>query len=165
MAIRPPASGSSTPSPRVGNVVVLTGDIHSSWGIELYRDPGALIPWLANAPPDPPAIGLVEAKAVEFVSPSVTSTGFPAGTTALLRRVFALTDPHIRYFQGEDHGYVLLDITRERCQAEWWYVDSIVQADAGERFGQALYTRAGENRLRSAAGPSEPRSGAPPLAP
>lgn len=142
---------------QVQNMVVLTGDIHSSWGVELYRDPGELANLLANTIGDPLDLGLIKADGVEFVSPSVTSSGFPPGTTALLRLVFGLTDPHIKYFEGERHGYVLLDITHERCQGEWWYVDSILDAQTAETFGKAQYTLAGENRLRDADGPSGPR--------
>ncbi len=142
---------------QVQNLVVLTGDIHSSWGIDLFRDPGELATLLANIVGDPLDLGLIKADGVEFVSPSVTSSGLPDGTTPLLRTVFGLTDPHIKYFDGERHGYVLLDITHERCQGEWWYVDSILDPQAAESFGHARYTLAGENRLREAGEPSAPR--------
>ena len=92
------------------------------------------------------------------MSPSVTSSGLPDGTTPLLRAAFGLIDPHIKYFDGERHGYVLLDITPERTQGEWWYVDSILEKDSPEQFGAARYTLSGENRLRSAGAPSDPRA-------
>jgi alkaline phosphatase D len=139
----------------VDNLVVLTGDIHSSWGSELYRDPGELVTLLDNIVGDPLDLGLIKALGVEFVTPSVTSGGFPDGTTPLLQNLFRVVDPHIKYFDGQRHGYVLLDITHERTQGEWWYVDSILEANAAEQFGYALYTNAGENRLRVADGPSE----------
>ena len=94
---------------------------------------------------------------VEFVSPSVTSSGLPEAATPLLRTLFGVLDPHIKYFDGAQHGYVLLDITRERIQGEWWYVDSILDPAAGETFAYGLYSRSGENRLRVASGPSEPK--------
>ena len=150
---------------QVENLVVLTGDIHSSWGIDLFRDPGAvanLLAGLTGDPLDPPRI---KGQGVEFVTPSVTSSGFPSGTTGLVRSLFRITDPHIRYFDGERHGYVLLDITPEQCQGEWWYVDNILEPGSGESFATARFTRTGESRLRSADGPSAPKPDAPPLAP
>ncbi|MDP9140023.1 MAG: alkaline phosphatase D family protein [Pseudomonadota bacterium] len=150
---------------QVQNLVVLTGDIHTSWGIDLFRDPGELANLLANTIGDPLDLGLIKADGVEFVSPSVTSSGFPDGTTPLVRAVFGLTDPHVKYFDGERHGYVLLDITHDRCQGEWWYVDSIIDPQAAESFGHARYTLSGESRLREAAEPSTPRLEAPPPAP
>ena len=149
----------------VDNLVVLTGDIHSSWGIELYRDPGELVTLLDNTVGDPVGLGLIKALGVEFVSPSVTSSGFPAGTTPILQAAFSGVDPHIKYFDGERHGYVLLDITHERCQGEWWYVDSITVPDAGQQFGTALFSNAGENRLRAASEPTAPRENPAPFAP
>lgn len=150
---------------QVENLVVLAGDIHASWGSNLYRDPGALANLLAGLVGDPLELGLIKGHGVEFVTPSVTSEGFPEGTTGLLRLVFGLTDPHIQYFDGTLHGYVLLDLTTERCQGEWWYVDSIQTPDADQYFGKALYTLSGENRLRDADVPSEDRVDAPALAP
>ncbi len=149
----------------VDNFVVLTGDIHSSWGSELYRDPGELVTLIDNIVGDPLDLGLIKALGVEFVSPSVTSDGFPDGTTPLLQLLFRVLDPHIKYFEGQRHGYVLLDITRERTQSEWWYVDSILEPQTTERFGHALFTRSGENRLRNTAMPSEPRTDTAPPAP
>lgn len=150
---------------RVDNLVVLTGDIHSSWGNELYRDPGELRTLLDNIVGDPLELGLIKALGVEFVSPSVTSGGFPEGTTPLFQLAFRVADPQIKYFDGERHGYVLLDITPERTQGEWWYVDSILDQNAPEQFGTALFTLSGENRLRSASEPSAPRADAAPPAP
>lgn len=149
----------------VDNVVVLTGDIHASWGVELYRDPGELVTLIDNTVGDPLNLGLIKALGVEFVTPSVTSSGFPAGTTPILQAAFRVVDPHIKYFDGERHGYVLLDITHERCTGEWWYVDSITDPAAGEQFGTALFSNAGENRLRAADGPTAARDDPAPPAP
>ncbi len=154
-------------SANVKNMVVLTGDIHSSWGINLYRDPGepaTLLNNLANtvvsrAGVEPP----LQALGVEFVSPSVTSSGFPEGTTPLLQTAFNIINPHIRYFDGEQHGYVLLDFTPERVQGEWWYVSDILSVEKSERFGAALLSENGKNLLKPAEAPSEPRNDAPPL--
>ena len=143
------------------NLVVLAGDIHASWGSELYRDPGELLTLLDNTVGDPLELGLIKASGVEFVSPSVTSEGFPAQTTALLQTLFTVADPHIKYFDGERHGYTLLDITPERTQAEWWFVDTILEPDAPETFGRALMTLDGESRLRDVTTPSAARENAP----
>ncbi|MBB86321.1 alkaline phosphatase D family protein [Abyssibacter sp.] len=147
------------------DVIVLTGDIHSSWGMELYRDPGDLLTLLDNIVGDPVDLGLIKGLGVEFVTPSVTSSGFPAGTTPLLQAAFNLVDPHIKYFEGEQHGYVLLDMTHERTQGEWWYVDSITDPASGEYYATGLFTRSGENHLRRAEAPTEARPDAPVLAP
>jgi len=133
--------------------------------MELYRDPGDLLTLLDNIVGDPVDLGLIKGLGVEFVTPSVTSSGFPAGTTPLLQAAFNLVDPHIKYFEGEQHGYVLLDMTHERTQGEWWYVDSITDPASGEYYATGLFTRSGENHLRRAEAPTEARPDAPVLAP
>ena len=60
---------------QVENCVVLSGDIHASFGVELYRDPGELANLLANTVGNPLDLGLIKADGVEFVTPSVTSRG------------------------------------------------------------------------------------------
>lgn len=96
----------------VENLVVLTGDIHSSWALELYDDPFA-----ANKGQP---IG------VELVTPAVTSPGIEQFAQAqLAARSLKGLLPHLNFVDFYHRGYVLLDITRERLQAQWWVVDNI----------------------------------------
>ena len=58
-----------------------------------------------------------------------------------------------------------MDLTPERAQADWFYIDDVRRADSGERFSRAFFTAAGENRLQPAAAPASGKDGAPALAP
>ena len=131
----------------VSDVVVITGDIHSSWAFELADDPFA---------------GSYESIGVEFVGPSVTSPGFPGNTAS----AFMETHPHMKWGELVSHGYMLLDVTPERMQCSWWFVDNIEDEGAGaETFAAAWRVDAGTRTLvmdGSAAPPIEP---APELAP
>ncbi|QXG76374.1 alkaline phosphatase D family protein [Modestobacter sp. L9-4] len=104
------ASGGTDP-------VVLTGDIHSSWANELPTD------W-ARYPVDGNSVG------VEFVCPSITSNGFKeslGGSAAAAQAAtagFQATNPWVRYLEGIGHGYVVLDVTPERVQADFWFIRS-----------------------------------------
>jgi alkaline phosphatase D len=104
----------------VANVVVLTGDIHSAWGNDLSRDPNN--PDVAAGGYDP-ATG-EGSLAVEFVTTSITSPGIddPSGTYAALVRS---QNPHVRHVDLNHHGYLLLDVTRERVVGEYWSVDTV----------------------------------------
>ncbi len=99
----------------VDNVVVFTGDIHTSWANEIYRNPGSLVGDLFQDEP----------LAVEFVCPSVTSPGFPDGAAELAAAALGATNPHIKYAELKTRGFILMDVTRQGAQAEFHYVSSI----------------------------------------
>jgi len=145
-------------TPGVNNVVVLTGDIHSSWAADLSQDPNN--PAVAAGGYNP-ATG-EGSRAVEFVTTSISSPAIPdptGGTAALLRSI----NPHFKYIEFTKRGYMLLDITRGKTVAEWWYVDTVDSASAVHFFGTAFEVSAGSNRLAPSA-MTTPRADAPPLA-
>jgi alkaline phosphatase D len=103
-----------------GGVVALTGDVHSSWAWEGPANDGG----------DPVM--------VELVTPSITSESFasriPAPST-IIEVGLRATLHDLSYVEITSHGYVLVDCTQDRIQAEWWFVDP---ADAStERFDAA----------------------------
>jgi len=142
---------------QVRDVVVLSGDVHSSWALEVARDP------FSPEHYDPHSGR--GSLAVEFVTPAVSSSplgSFPgAGALAELdaRR------PHIRWTDLHRRGYTLLAVDAERSQAEWYCVDSVERPRAGAHFAQAFATARGESRLQAVEHPSVARGSAAELAP
>lgn len=106
------------------NVVVLSGDIHSSGAAELNDDP--------NNPdaydPDTGAGSL----AIELVTPGVTSPSFGPGANTSILPVILGANPHIKYADIENRGYLIVDITRERVRAAWHHFAVVESADAEE---------------------------------
>ena len=103
------ASGATDP-------VVLTGDIHSSWANDLPLDP---VPGRDGG----------TSAGVEFVCPSVTSDGFKEvlGSAAAAQgavAAFRAVNPWVRYLEGVGHGFVVLDVTPARVQADFWFIRS-----------------------------------------
>jgi len=143
----------------VDNVVVLTGDIHSSWAADLSQDPNN--PDVTSGGYD--AASGAGSRAVEFVGTSVTSPGIndPSGqTAAFLRSV----NPHFKYVDLNRRGYMLIDANAERVVCEWWYVDTVASPSNVQTFGTAFEVRSGTAHLvPSAMTPA--RSNPPPLAP
>ncbi len=99
-----------------GNAVVLSGDIHSSWASDL-------------------PVG------AEFVTPSVSSPSFasilvPGGVLGAkaAEAVFRWQNRHLKFVDLRRHGYVVVDVTPERVQADWWHLDSVVRASPAERW-------------------------------
>jgi alkaline phosphatase D len=123
-----------------GNAVVLSGDVHIGLASELYRDPFG---------PDPG-----EPVAVEIVTTSLTSQnvddkrGWAIDTESVpMEQAFLESMQHIRYTDFDGHGYVLIDMDRERVRAEWWYVDEIIKPSDGERMDAAFEVAHGTPRL------------------
>lgn len=140
----------------IQNAVVLTGDIHTSWAMDITRDPNNPLVYR----PGTPLTATQGSLAVEFVVTSITSPGL--SELASVQDAIRLLNPHMKYVDLAQHGYVVLDITPERCQAEWWYVDTIDTPSQAESFGAAWQTADGTNYL-VAGEQSEPRANAPAL--
>lgn len=122
----------------IKNVVVLTGDIHSSWASDLPKSG-------YNASTGANSVG------VEFVAPSVTSLGtnIPGGPS--LVKSF---NSHIKYIDFTKHGFVLLDINQQRAQADWFYVSTIDNSSAAYTHGASWLTNNQANHIVSSATPS-----------
>jgi alkaline phosphatase D len=76
---------------KIDNVVVIGGDIHSFWVSDLKRD---------FRDPASPTV------ATEFVGTSVTSEGVPYDRFS----GFLPENPHIRFFESRERGYVLAEV-------------------------------------------------------
>lgn len=140
----------------VRDVVVLTGDIHSSWAIDL-----------TDAPRDParfdPETG-VGTLGVEFITPAVTSPGFPTVVASAAERSLR-TERHIKWANLSQRGYTVLDVTPERVQCAWFLFERVdTPIDLSESLAAVYSSRYGEKRLRPDA-VAVPRADAPALAP
>jgi len=121
----------------VDNAVVLTGDIHTSWANDL--------PQLLYNP-----LNGDNSYGVEFVCTSVTSPGLDIPVpTELLQ----LNNPHMKYIDLTQKGYMILDLTNGKAQADWFYVDVTTPNDA-QTFGASYFTSDGDKFLQKATEPS-----------
>lgn len=148
--------GQSGPDVAINNVVVLTGDIHTSWVMDITEDPSNPLsynPLTGNG-----------SMAVEFVCTSVTSPGLGLPAENLVAAVAPAMNPHMKYVNLTDKGYMLLDITPERAQAEYYFVPTIAEVDASEQLGAVYATQNGENHI-VAGEASTPRDNPPAPAP
>jgi alkaline phosphatase D len=108
----------------IENMVVITGDIHTSWANNLLSSGTAV--------------------GVEFVTTSVTSSSgnFPVGSGAISALL-----PHVKYVDLTKKGYLILDINATRTQSDFYYVNTITALDTTTTFGVAWYTNDGANTL------------------
>lgn len=106
---------------------VLTGDIHSSWAMTLHHDP-----FVDRSSP----LGF------ELVTPAVTSEGIGNAATATLAAAsLSSVLPHLNFVDFYYRGYVVLDITEQRLQAEWWVVDTVLSPRYSSACLRALTTQ------------------------
>lgn len=120
----------------IDNVVVLTGDIHSSWGLDLAPNP-----FEAASYDSATGQGAV---AVEAVCPGLTSPGpFRRGRSRALTDHIRKTHPHVRYLEGKRRGYVVLDIRQERVRCEWHLLPTVEERSTAQVLDQALEVRSG----------------------
>ena len=112
-----------------GESVVLSGDLHSSWASEL-------------------------GPAVEVTVPAVSAPTFAQalaprmpGGRRLLELIFRWANPHVRYLDTSHHGYVVLELTPGRLEAQWWHVGTVRHPDGEEHCAARLTVVRGEPRL------------------
>ncbi len=116
----------------VPNMVILTGDIHTSWANDLPR---------SSYNPDTGA----NSAGVEFVTTSVTSPGLPLpGGEAF---IMGFND-HIKHANLADRGYFVLDVNQTRAQANYYTIDNVSDASANQSFETAWYTNDGTRHLQ-----------------
>ncbi len=136
----------------IADLVVLSGDVHSSWGMDVPRDPfspGGYDPETGRG-----------SLAVELVAPAVSSA--PLGSHATLRERYTVTrasHPHVRFQDLDARGYLLVDVAAERVRAEWWFVEGVERRGAAERLGKALAVRRGTSHLDDDVGSSSASGG------
>ncbi|GLS25737.1 alkaline phosphatase D family protein [Marinibactrum halimedae] len=125
----------------IDNTAILTGDIHTSWGMDLTRDPYNSDTYNAET-----GEGSV---AVEFVTPAVSSPGVEDPVQAeQTAQLLLATNPHMKFVELFRRGYVVLDITHERLQGHWFHAETIDEENNyNQTLAMSLQTVSGENRL------------------
>lgn len=110
----------------IENFVVLTGDIHTSWAIDLVDDPRKrAIPSLAATPSPIPAS---QKFGVEFVTPSITSPGLPDPAGSLSTGL-TTNNPHMHYVDLENRGYSIMEVTPAAITNTWFHLNSITDVE------------------------------------
>jgi alkaline phosphatase D len=138
----------------IHDIAFLTGDIHSSWAMEVNANP------FVETPPAP--------FAVELVGPSVTSEAYenqPEPTKSAIVGALEGANKHVRFGEVTQKGYVLIDLTRERLQAEWYFVNRTLPNDDVQTLGFSATCQRGTARLIATTAASTPNASAPASAP
>lgn len=128
----------------IDNFVVVTGDIHTSWAIDLTFDPNE--PTAYDPADGTGAIG------TEFVCCSVTSPSIVSNSAV---EFVQNANPHIHYIDLEQKGYMVLDITADRLQCDWYYVANHEDPAGGaETWGKGFTVADGVPHVVEASAPA-----------
>ena len=133
------AAAAAAGSTAAGAALVLSGDLHSSWVSRLAADDGRGAP-----------------VAAEFTVPAVSAPTFARalapkvrGARSVLEWAIRRANPHIAWVDTATHGYVLLDVTAERIEGQWWHVDRVGKRTEDERLAATWSVRRGDPRPRA----------------
>ncbi len=124
----------------IRDIAILSGDIHSSWGFDVTRNPWDGYDAKTGA----------GALAVEIVAPAISSP--PLFNDPILRAGepgLRASLPHLKFLEGESNGYVLLDITSERLQSDWHFVPTVSKRSDEHTRAISLVCERGSSRLLS----------------
>jgi alkaline phosphatase D len=127
------------------NIVVVTGDIHTSWALDLVADPQNKNSY--NAESGKGVIG------VEFVTPSVSSKNLDELTTRPIANFLGSilmhksTNPHLRFINTVDHGFLVLSLTNEKAIGEWVFCETVRKKTTETRPVVRWGTKVNENKL------------------
>jgi alkaline phosphatase D len=137
-------------SHNIDNVVVLTGDIHTSWANDLP---------LANYD----TANRQNSVGVEFVCTSISS-GNELPQAVSEGFIYACA-PHVRYVDLTLHGYCILDINTSRTQSDYVNMSTTTSQAYTVSTGPSWYVNSGETFLRQANTPAVAVTSYPALAP
>jgi len=119
---------------RNGGALVLSGDLHSSWVSQLSTDDGRGAP-----------------VAAEFTVPAVSAPTFARalapkvrGARSALEWAIHRANPHVAWVDTASHGYVLLDVTADRVEGQWWHVDRVGKRTQAERLAATWSVKRGD---------------------
>ena len=131
---------------RVSNLAVLTGDVHSSWAFDVPRDPFKGYDKSTGK----------GSMGVEFAGTSVTSPSNVGRDGEKQLEDLKAARPHLHYVDGRYRGYYIVDMTRDRLQADYYAVATIQERSTNERFEKGFITESGRNHLVAAATQAPP---------
>lgn len=126
----------------INDVVFLTGDTHTSWAIEAATDFEKTYDTKTSK----------GAFAVELGTTSISSANdneyHSSDTVKMMEQSLLKINPHIKFINARDHGYLLLTLSSKIAKAEWFYVETLRKQGSTEFLGRKFEFEKGTNRLK-----------------
>ena len=126
---------------RARNIVILTGDLHSTWALDVPRNPwGGYRPQTGEG-----------SLAVELVTPAISSPGlFQAETASQITAALRVAVPSLKFLEGLSQGYTHIEVTPQRVRATWHHAQTVYERSAVQRVAASFVCESGASRLAPA---------------
>ena len=122
----------------IENVVFVTGDTHVSWAFEV---PVSIADYTA----------VNRAVAVEFGTPSITSANWNERTSDEQviggETLMQFSNPHLKFINAREHGYMVLTLSAEKGTADWYYMDNIKDQKSPEKLAKTIFVNRDQTNL------------------
>jgi alkaline phosphatase D len=152
---------------QIENTIFITGDVHVSFAYDI-AERSSVFSQKDMLPDYDPSTG-AGAFAVEFVTPSISSSNFDENIGAPQAKMLEYQinkplpnninpNPHLKYVDLTRNGYFILDLTKEKAEADWYFVDTVLSPSKKESFGEGWYTTDKANHLQKATQESSPKT-------
>jgi alkaline phosphatase D len=121
---------------QIRNILFVTGDTHGSWAIEAATDVKKIYTPFA----------------IELGTPSISSANGDerksADTVKMAEAALMKKNPHIKYINDRDHGYLLLTLFPSKAKAEWFYVKTLRHPDGEEYLAKRFEIEKGSANFK-----------------
>lgn len=115
----------------MNNVMVLTGDVHSPWALDMVPDSDSYNPSTGSG-----------SVAVEFVTPAIASS--PSDYSNFPVSLIQLNNPHTQYVELVHNGYTILTVRPDRAQCDLYFANNTQAIDTTEFWDSGWFTVPGQ---------------------
>ncbi|MCU0419566.1 MAG: alkaline phosphatase D family protein [Cyclobacteriaceae bacterium] len=126
---------------KIQDIIFITGDTHASWAIEAATE----VKKTYNPQTSKGAF------AVELGTTSVSSANdneyHSTDTVRRMEEAMRKANPHVKYLNARDHGYLLLTLYPQAARGEWYYMESLRQPETSEVLGKRVRVKRGQSRI------------------
>jgi alkaline phosphatase D len=128
---------------KVENVIFLTGDTHASWAFEVALNP-------LQTYNEKTGKGVF---AIELGTPSISSSNYDeytsVDTVSMVQQMYLdpKVNPHLKFVDLANHGYLLLHLSNDALIAEWIYSETVRKPHDGEFKAKEIKVLSGTNRI------------------
>ena len=123
---------------QIKNVIFVTGDTHCSWAFEVPKD-------LETYKKEGTTV------AIEFGTPGITSANYDEyatmDTVRIAENAYRNLNPHLKYVNLHQHGYILLQADTSQIKAEWFFTKTVKESTEEEVRGEVVYVRDGSGKI------------------